>query len=103
MDRQTDKEKTGIRLQGVDAINPSTREKIPVYIADYVLGHYGTGAIMAVPAHDERDFEFATKYKLPIKRVISGGELPYIGDGLMIDSGKFNGFKLEKGKQDNTK
>src|SRR3989344_4520863 len=99
MDRQTYKEKTGIRLQGVDAINPSTREKIPVYIADYVLGHYGTGAIMAVPAHDERDFEFATKYKLPIKRVISGGELPYIGDGLMIDSGKFNGLKSEKGRQ----
>ncbi|MEK7107516.1 MAG: alpha/beta fold hydrolase, partial [Patescibacteria group bacterium] len=99
MDRQTNKEKTGVRLQGVDAINPATREKIPVYIADYVLGHYGTGAIMAVPAHDERDYEFAQKLKLPVKAVISGGELPYIGEGLMIDSGKFTGMASEKGRQ----
>ncbi|MDP3965856.1 MAG: leucine--tRNA ligase, partial [bacterium] len=125
MDRQTNKEKTGVRLQGVEAINPATGEKIPVYIADYVLGHYGTGAIMAVPAHDERDFEFATRYKLPIREVISarnnadrlqvpiqtlsartrndaeskGGELPYTGEGLMIDSGQFSGMTSEKGRQ----
>jgi leucyl-tRNA synthetase len=103
MDRQTDKEKTGVRLEGVEAINPATGEKIPVYIADYVLGHYGTGAIMAVPAHDERDFEFATRYDLPVKRVISevdnaNGGLPYTGDGLMINSGKFSNMMSEKGR-----
>jgi leucyl-tRNA synthetase len=71
-----DKEKTGIELKGVRAINPATNEEIPVWIADYVLGHYGTGAVMAVPAHDERDFQFAKKYNLPIKEVV----LPNIVD-----------------------
>src|SRR3989338_2573241 len=99
MDRQTNKDKTGVRLDGIEAINPATGERIPVYIADYVLGHYGTGAIMAVPAHDERDYEFATQYDLPIREVISGGKLPYIGEGLMIDSGKFSGMASEKGRQ----
>jgi leucyl-tRNA synthetase len=66
-----DKPKTGIELKGVKAINPATKEEIPVWIADYVLAGYGTGAIMAVPAHDERDFEFAKKYNLPIKQVIA--------------------------------
>ena len=65
-----DKVKTGIELKGIKAINPANQEKISVWIADYVLPHYGTGAIMAVPVHDERDFEFAKKYKLPIKNVI---------------------------------
>ena len=65
------REKTGVKLEGVVAINPGTKEEIPVYIADYVLAHYGTGAIMAVPAHDERDFAFAKKYGLPIRAVIS--------------------------------
>jgi leucyl-tRNA synthetase len=64
------KEKTGVRLEGISAINPATNEEIPVYVADYVLGSYGTGAVMAVPAHDERDFAFAKKYGLPIKQVI---------------------------------
>jgi len=114
MDRQTDKEKTGVRLKGVDAINPATGEKIPVYIADYVLGHYGTGAIMAVPAHDERDFEFATRYGLPIREVISAqinakktqinaadkyANLPFIGEGALVDSGRFSGMTSEKGRQ----
>ncbi len=64
------KEKTGIELKGVKAINPATKEEIPIWVADYVLASYGTGAIMAVPAHDERDFEFAKKYNLPIKHVV---------------------------------
>lgn len=64
------KEKTGIEIKGVKAINPATKEEIPVFVADYVLGNYGTGAVMAVPAHDERDFEFAKKYKIEIKEVL---------------------------------
>jgi leucyl-tRNA synthetase len=68
---KTEKEKTGVELKGVHAINPATGEPIPVWIADYVLAHYGTGAIMAVPAHDDRDFEFANKFRLPIKQVIA--------------------------------
>ncbi len=66
----TDKEKTGVRLEGVMAVNPANGERIPVFVADYVLAHYGTGAIMAVPAHDERDMAFALKYSLPIRQVI---------------------------------
>ncbi len=65
------KEKIGVELQGIKAIHPATNEEIPIWIADYVLLGYGTGAIMAVPAHDERDFEFATKYNLPIKQVVA--------------------------------
>lgn len=71
LERQTDqKDKTGVKLEGVTAINPATGERIPLYVADYVLGHYGTGAIMAVPAHDERDYDFAKKFDLPIKQVV---------------------------------
>lgn len=69
-ERSENKEKTGVKLDGVMAINPATKEEIPVYVADYVLASYGTGAVMAVPAHDERDFEFAQKMQLPIKHVI---------------------------------
>ena len=71
MDRlDATKEKTGVELKGVSAVNPATKEEIPVFVADYVLAHYGTGAIMAVPAHDERDFAFAKKFSLPIQEVL---------------------------------
>jgi leucyl-tRNA synthetase len=85
------KEKTGVAL-GQTVTNPVNGEQIPMYVADYVLMEYGTGAIMAVPAHDERDYEFAKAYGLPITRVIEGGELPYTGDGGMVNSGRFDGI-----------
>ena len=76
---------------GLTVIHPLTREEIPVWTANFVLASYGGGAVMAVPAHDERDFEFASKYNLPIKRVIEGGEeLPYTGMGDLIDSNRFS-------------
>ena len=93
------KTKTGVELRGIKAINPTNQKLISVWISDYVLMHYGTGAIMAVPAHDERDFEFAKKFKLEIIEVISPdgrahGELeaPYTGDGYLINSGPFDGL-----------
>jgi leucyl-tRNA synthetase len=85
-----EKPKTGVWL-GRTVTNPVNGEQIPVFVADYVLMEYGTGAIMAVPAHDERDFEFARAFGLEIRRVIGGGELPYTGDGLMVNSGEFDG------------
>ncbi len=95
------KEKTGV-FTGSSAIHPITGDKIPVWIADYVLISYGTGAIMAVPAHDTRDFEFANQFDLPIVQVIKGEEndaLPYIGDGKLINSGEFDGLHWEEGKK----
>lgn len=71
LERQTQKEKTGVKINGVSAINPFNDQEVPIYIADYVLGGYGTGAIMAVPAHDERDYEFAKKYGIPVQEVIA--------------------------------
>ena len=88
------KDKTGI-FTGAYAINPVNGEKLPIWIADYVLSSYGTGAIMAVPAHDTRDYEFAQKFALPIKAVIEGGniaEAAYIGDGIHINSGFLDGL-----------
>lgn len=91
-ERSEQQEKTGVMLEGVTATNPATKSPLPVYVADYVLGSYGTGAVMAVPAHDERDYEFATVHMLPIVRVISSdGELPYTGDGSLVDSGSYSG------------
>ena len=92
LDRKANTEKTGV-FTGSYAINPINGEKIPVWIADYVLMGYGTGAIMAVPAHDERDFEFATQFNIEIKRVIeSKEELPYSGDGKLVNSDFLNGL-----------
>lgn len=93
------KEKTGVELNGVVAVNPATGEQIPMYVADYVLGGYGTGAIMAVPAHDERDFAFAQKFNLPILQVVSGDdEVPYTGTGSLVNSGSLNGMSSEEAK-----
>src|SRR4051812_19485026 len=88
----TERTKTGVPL-GRSVINPVNGEAIPMYVADYVLMEYGTGAIMAVPGHDERDFDFATQFGLPIRQVVAGGdELPYSGDGpLMNSSPEFDG------------
>lgn len=85
------KEKTGVKLEGIAAINPANNEEIPVFIADYVLAGYGTGAIMAVPAHDERDNEFAKKFELPIAEVVSDSEK-------LINSEEFNGMNSEEAK-----
>ena len=96
------KGKTGVLLKGIKAINPANNEEIPIFIADYVLAHYGTGAIMAVPAHDERDFLFAEEYHLPIKSVIENSNavgLPFVGSGLLINSDTFNGLQNEEAKK----
>ncbi len=90
--KEGEKDKTGV-FTGSYAINPATKEKIPIWVADYVLLGYGTGAIMAVPAHDERDWEFAKKFKLPIKKVIEGGELPFTGEGKVVDSSEYDGLQ----------
>src|SRR5690554_6888091 len=82
------KDKTGV-FTGAYAINPANGKKVPIWIADYVLISYGTGAIMAVPAHDERDYEFARKFDLPIREVVSGGDISqaaYTGDGTIVNS-----------------
>lgn len=103
------KEKTGIELKGIFAVNPANGEKIPVWISDYVLAGYGTGAIMAVPAHDERDFEFAKKFKLPIKVVVSSGDIKEPLEsaveamGSLVNSGQFDGMDSEKAKWEITK
>ena len=92
---QLNKEKTGVKILGFYAINPITHDKIPVYVSDYVMMNYGTGAIMAVPAHDDRDYEFAKKYNIDIIPVIEGGDIAnsaYTGDGVMINSGFLNGI-----------
>ncbi|MBU2542661.1 leucine--tRNA ligase [Patescibacteria group bacterium] len=95
------KDKTGVELNGIKAINPVNNEAISIWVADYVLISYGTGAIMAVPAHDERDWEFANKYNLEIRQVISGGSISkeaYTGDGKLINSDFLNGLNVEKAK-----
>ena len=103
--RKTSKEKTG-EFTGAYAVNPATNALIPIWVADYVLMEYGTGAIMAVPGHDERDFEFATEFGLPITRVVAGeGEnaktpfdgAAFVGDGVLVNSGEFDGLRVIDG------
>ena len=109
LDRTSSKEKTGVFTGGY-AIHPLTNEKVPIWIGDYVLGSYGTGAVMAVPAHDERDFEFATKFGLDVKWVVEpakkkddGEELSteeaFTEQGVNVNSGEFDGMKTNKAKK----
>ena len=98
----TVKEKTGA-FTGAYAIHPLTNKKVPVWISDYVIESYGTGAVMAVPAHDERDFDFAKKFNLEIKQVITNKEhnatLPYVEDGFLINSGKYDNLSTKEAKE----
>ncbi len=93
------KDKTGVKIEGLTAINPITEKEIPIYVADYVMMGYGTGAIMAVPAHDTRDYDFAKKFGIDIIEVIKGGDIAveaYTGDGEMVNSGILNGITNKK-------
>jgi len=117
-----EKEKTGIKLNGLSAVHPKTKELLPIFVADYVLGNYGTGVVMAVPAHDERDYTFAKNFNLPIRKVITNtfftGNMPvdanpieyvknkiseqnelYVGEGLLINSQEYNGLTSAEAKQ----
>ena len=93
------KDKTGVKIDGLTGINPITGKEIPIYISDYVMMGYGTGAIMAVPAHDTRDYDFAKKFGIDIIEVIKGGDISkeaYTGDGEMVNSGELNGITNKK-------
>ena len=103
LERQENREKTGV-WTGSYALNPVNGQKVPIWVADYVLSGYGTGALMAVPAHDERDAEFATKFNLPIIQVIERPEdqdnpEPYTGEGTLVNSGAFNGERSEEARE----
>ena len=99
---ELNKEKTGVRLEGVRAINPATKEEIPMFVSDYVLMSYGTGAVMGVPGHDQRDWEFATKFGLPIIEVVQGGDVTKEAftlkddTGIMVNSGFLNGMTVKE-------
>ena len=93
------KDKTGVCIDGIAAINPANGKEIPIYISDYVMMGYGTGAIMAVPAHDDRDYDFAKKFGIDIIEVIKGGDISkeaYVGDGEMVNSDFLNGISTKK-------
>ncbi len=103
LERQIEKEKTGVELKGIKVVNPVNNEELPIFIADYVLNTYGTGAIMSVPAHDERDYEFAKKFNLPIKTVVKPKEKTkneelFTGVGENINSDFLNGLKTKEAK-----
>ena len=98
------KEKTGVKIEGISAINPVTKKEIPIYVSDYVLISYGTGAIMAVPAHDTRDYEFAREFDLPIIEVVAGGDISEeaytdVDNGIMINSGFLDGLEVSDAKE----
>ncbi len=99
---ELNKEKTGVRLEGIRAINPATKEEIPIFVSDYVLMSYGTGAVMGVPGHDQRDWEFATKFGLPIIEVVKGGDITKEAftlkddTGIMVNSGFLNGMTVKE-------
>ena len=109
MDRtELNKGKTGVMVKGIKAINPINNEEVPIFLGDFVLGDYGTGAVMAVPAHDQRDFEYAIEHKLPIIEVIEGGDISkqafekqdYLGKGCkLINSEEFTGLTVEESKE----
>ena len=98
---ELNKDKTGVRLEGVCAVNPATKEEIPIFVSDYVLMSYGTGAVMGVPGHDQRDWEFATKFDLPIIEVVQGGDITKEAftlkddTGIMVNSGFLNGMTVK--------
>ncbi len=98
------KDKSGVKIEGVQALNPVTNEYIPIFISDYVLMSYGTGAIMAVPGHDTRDWEFAKKFNLPIVEVVKGGDIEKeaytdTNTGILVNSGFINGLEVNKAKE----
>lgn len=98
---EINRDKTGVKIEGLAIINPLTNKEIPLFISDYVVMGYGTGAIMAVPAHDDRDYEFAKKFGIDIIEVISGGNISkeaYTGDGKLVNSGFLNGMNVEQAK-----
>ena len=101
---ELNKEKTGICLEGIEVVHPFTGERLPIYAADYVLATYGTGAVMGVPAHDERDFAFAKKYQLEVLEVIQGekekmSEMATIEDGVLVNSKEFSGLESEEARE----
>lgn len=107
LQRQTNKEKSGIQVEGLSLLNPFTQESVPLFVADYVLANYGTGAIMAVPAHDERDHEFALKHQLPVKSIVEG-DTAFISYSkikeqptqfTLANSGKYSGLNFKAGRQ----
>ena len=98
------KDKTGVEIDGLMAVNPVTGKEIPIWISDYVLMSYGTGAIMAVPAHDERDWEFAKKFNMPIIEVVAGGDVQNevytdVAEGTLVNSGFLNGLSVAEAKK----
>ncbi len=98
------KDKTGVEIKGIRAVNPVNDREIPIYVSDYVMMSYGTGAIMAVPAHDTRDYEFAQKFNLPIIEVVAGGDVTKeaftdCATGVMVNSGFLNGLSVEEAKE----
>jgi leucyl-tRNA synthetase len=99
---EREKEKTGIKVEGILAENPFNKEKVPIFVSEYVLADYATGSVMGVPAHDKRDFEFAKKFNLPIKKVIEGGQKEeecYEEEGILVNSGEFSGLSSKEVKE----